>query len=310
VKFAYGTNDRAYFAFNNHRTISAVDFAAFSCIPADAGASAAGWFVLEIPAARLETWQGDLLAILQTVSRNDGVEYYEPLFKSESPLIPTDPDGPTKFNRLELEEYPYGYSGGGIVTSRERREAAAEPAEVSAAAAAIALTDTFTYIPSPYCVGSPLEVLQSIARCHKGHTQANRPAAKAYEALAGIIGKDGVLYTLDLETHTIDVCAEQHRDISVTLPLSPNSTPHMWLMLHCEPEMCLPLFKQIYTDLCKSQRFSAPEGRSADFAVYDAEQAHYTPYKSCEGTIFYIPTAHGPYSHILTLPPIFDGYIG
>ncbi len=315
-RFVFGaTSSGACFHFNDYRyhkypsqDIKHICAEEFSYpLPITSYMSDHGWFVLYVPASHQDTWQKGLTDLLQTISRDCGVEYYEPLFK-ETPLETG------KLNYLELEGHYYGCSGGGHKTSHEWREAAADPVSMEATAdstEAPAKTDpAITYIPAPYGASSPLVVLAAIARLCEKHT---RDAYTAYRQFLGVVGKNGVFYELDLisSCHTNDprmgIADEQHQDITAALPLSPDSAPHMWLVFRGAPEAALSYIQAIYTDLRVSGEFEPlllhdSPSVSTHLRMYEPEAAHYKPYKSSNGTLFYIPTAPESYSHLLLRP--------
>ncbi len=264
--------------------------------------SQAGWFILYIPDKHLPTWQKDLTEFLQKVRHETGVEHYEPTFAA-APLETG------RLNILELAEYPYGCSGGGHQTSYETREAAADEVEGSSEPNPPE-TETYTYIPSPYAVSSPLELLAAIAKlCQEGKADA----FTAYGLLVGVVGKDGILYSLDFTSccHTSNptmlLAEEQRQDITAALPLTPNSSAHMWLVFSGAPLAALPVIQAIYNDLRVSGAFESvlPQDSPsviADIAMYEPHNALYKAYKASRRDIpihFYIPTAAAPYSHLL-----------
>jgi hypothetical protein len=255
-------------------------------IPVDSYEYPTGSFVLKVDNARRDTWQTDLVEILKTISREYGADYYEPQFSDES--LERGP-----INVLTLDDYPYGCHSGGRQTSTEPRAAAAEEVEPEAEAD----ITCYTFIPSPCCVASPLRILNAIAQVSQGAEPT------PYKALAGILGDDGILYTLDIDTLKLQVSPEQYHDIVPALPLAPNSSRHMWFVFHCEPELSVPCFTTIYDTLVKNCQFILPEGASPNADLYLPERAHYMCYKSYDGTVFYIPTHYAPYSHILEKLP-------
>jgi hypothetical protein len=272
-------------------------------LPVSPYMSQAGWFVIYIPATRLETWQKDLTEFLQMVCLHTGKEYYEPAF-AETQLQSE------RINILELTEYPYGCSGGGHQTAEDEREAAAEELVATDTTKAIA----YTYIPSPYAVSSPLELLAAIAQLCQSK---KADAYTAYRHFEGVVGKDGALYKLDLiaSCHTSEpkmlLPEEQRQDITAALPLAPDSSPHMWLVFIGTPFAALPSLQAIYNDLRVSGAFESvlpydSPTISADIAMYEPHNALYKAYKaSCRDIpiLFYIPTAAASYSHLLFKGP-------
>lgn len=299
TRFVFGvTPDNHYVEFRG--TPHAINLQAHSesvhshpVIPACSQDNPTGSFVLKVDNTRRDTWQTDLVEILKTISREYGADYYEPRFSDESlergPII----------NVLTLDEYPYGCFSGGRQTSTEPRVAAAEEVGGGACTGADAEADItcYTFIPSPCCVASPLRILDAIAQVSQGAEPT------PYKALAGILGEDGILYTLDIDTLQLQVSPEQYHDIVPALPLAPNSSRHMWFVFHCEPELSVPCFTTIYDTLVKSRQFILPEGARPNPDLYLPERAHYMCYKSYDGTVFYIPTHYAPYSHILEKLP-------
>jgi hypothetical protein len=300
-------NDYRYHKYpsNDVECVSAEEFS--YPLPITTYMSEHGWFVLYVPATCQDSWQKTLTDLLKTISRERGVEYYEPLFK-EGPLEPG------KMTYLELEGHYYGCNGGGHQTSDEEREAAADEVTIEPAAepvaAAVPVRQAYTYVPAPYSVSSPLEVLAAVARLCQKH---KRDAYPAYMQFLGVIGKNGIFYTLDLisSCHSTNpkmgIAAEQHQDITAALPLSPSSSPHMWLVFNCGPESALPYIQAIYTDLRVSGEFEPmlpfdSPSVSTNLTMYSPEAARYKSYKSSKGTVFYIPTAPEPYSHLLIRP--------
>jgi hypothetical protein len=268
--------------------------------------SQAGWFILYIPGKHLPTWQKDITEFLQKVSHETGVEHYEPTFT-------TAPLEPGRLNILELAEYPYGCSGGGHQTSYETREAAADEVDGSTEPNPPE-TETYTYIPSPYAVSSPLELLATIAKlCQEGKADAYT----SYNRFVGVIAKDSILYSLDFTSccHTsepkMQLAEEQRQDITAALPLTPNSSPHMWLVFSGAPLTALPVIQAIYNDLRVSGAFEPVLAQdspsvSADIAIYEPHNALYKTYKASRRDIpihFYIPTAATPYNHLLFKGP-------
>lgn len=299
---SFHLNDYRYHKYPSNDA-NALDAEAYELpLPVSPYMSLAGWFVLYIPGKHIETWQKDLTEFLQTVCRDTGREHYEPTF-AEAPLQHSC------LNILELAEYPYECSGGGQQVSYDAREAAADEAEPNSTE-----TTTYTYIPSPYLVSSPLELLAAIAQlCQK--SKADAPTA--YKHLVGVIGKDSVLYSLDFisschtNTPKIQLPEEQRQDITAALPLAPDSSSHMWLVFYGEPETTLPSFQAIYRDLRLSGAFepSPPldsPSISADIAMYESHSALYKSYKASRRDIplyFYIPTAATQYNHLLFKGP-------
>ena len=265
--------------------------------------SQAGWFILYIPGKHLETWKKDLVEFLQMVCRLTGKEYYEPTF-TEEPLQSG------RMNILELAEFPYECSGGGQQVSYETREAAAEEVADTDATKAF----SYTYIPSPYAVSSPLELLAAIGQLCQ---TKKADAYTAYRSFEGVVGKDGVLYKLEL----ISSCytgspkmllpEEQRQDITAALPLASDSSPHMWLVFIGTPFAALHSLQAIYNDLRVSGAFEPmlPQdcpSISTDIAMYEDARALYKAYKtSCRliPILFYIPTAAASYSHLLFKGP-------
>ena len=272
-------------------------------LPVSPYMSQAGWFILYIPGKHLGTWQKDLTEFLQMVCRLTGKEYYEPTF-TEEPLQSE------RINILQLAEYPYGCSGGGRQTAEDEREAAAEELVGTDTAKAIA----YTYIPSPYAVSSPLELLAAIAQLCQSK---KADAYTAYRHFEGVVGKDGILYKLELiaSCYTSEpkmlLPEEQRQDITAALPLAPDSSPHMWLVFIGTPFAALPSLQAIYNDLRVSGFFgpSSPDDSpsiSADIAMYEPHNAPCKAYKASRRDIpilFYIPTAAASYSHLLFKGP-------
>lgn len=262
-------------------------------IPACYQENPTGSFVLNVDKDHYDTWQTDLAEILKTISREYGADYYEPHFSDESGSLIV----------LALDEYPYGCFSGGRQTSTEPRVAAAEEVGGGACTGADAATTEaditcYTFIPSPCCVASPLRILDAIAQVSLGADPT------PYRALAGILGEDGILYTLNIDTMQLEVSPEQYHDIVPVLPLAPNSSRHMWFVFHCEPELSVPCFTTIYNTLVKRRQFILPEGARPDSNLYLPERAHYMCYKSYHDTTFYIPTHYAPYCHILERRPL------
>lgn len=269
--------------------------------------SQAGWFVLYVPGKHLGAWQKDLVELLKTVCKHTGQEHYEPSF-TEEPLQSG------RMNILELAEYPYECSGGGQASCYDVREAAAEELADTDTAKAI----TYTYAPSPYAVSSPLELLAAIAQlCQTKKGDAYMP----YKSFEGVVGKDGVLYKLDLisscytNSPKMLLPEEQYQDITAALPLSPKSSPHMWLVFRGVPSAVLPTMQAIYMDLRLSGMFqpALPQdspGASEDVAMYEDARALYKAYKTSRRHIpihFYIPTAATQYNHLLFKGPVMTG---
>ncbi len=265
--------------------------------------SQAGWFVLYVPGKHLETWQKDLVELLKTVCKHTGEEYYEPTF-AEEPLQPN------RINILELAEYPYECSGGGQAPCYDSREAAAEELAEGDSTKAV----SYTYVPSPYAVSSPLELLAAIAQLCQ---TKKADAYTVYRSFEGVVGKDGVLYKLELisscytNSPKMLLPDEQYEDITAALPLSPKSSPHMWLVFRGVPLAVLPVIQAIYMDLRSSGLFepSPPQdspSASADVAMFEDARALYKAYKTSRRHIpihFYIPTAPAQYNHILFRGP-------
>jgi len=272
-------------------------------LPVSPYMSHAGWFILYIPGKHLDTWQKDLTEFLQMVCRLTGKEYYEPTF-TEEPLQSE------RINILQLTEYPYGCSGGGRQTAEDEREAAAEELVATDTAKAIA----YTYIPSPYAVSSPLELLAAIAQLCQ---TKKADAYTAYRHFEGVVGKDGILYKLELiaSCYTSEpkmlLPEEQRQDITAALPLAPDSSPHMWLVFIGTPFAALPSLQAIYNDLRVSGFFgpSSPEDSHAarsDVIMYDDQKTIYKAYNASRRDIpilFYIPTSPEQYNHILFKGP-------
>lgn len=259
-----------------------------TAMPTPAYMCEAGWFVFEAYWRRNEQeWQDELLRILQDISKNLGVDYYEPNFDSATPREHTVP-------LLELHGLHLGCSGGGHYISGHEREAAADCVDEPPADA-----DVYTYIPSSLAVGTVPELFAEIIKDYP----------EDLSKLHGVVGFDGMMYSVDYApiVSTFSMADDQPNDIIATLPLDARSRPHMWFVFKGRPADCLPLYQIIYTALrARSEHLDSP-APTHSWSFHEPERARYKCYRTSDDTHFYIPTSAVTYSlRLLLLQPTHE----